>query len=319
LLEKVIKYIKKRFGKGFTLMLVPNSHEAVKSISIPFSLALVIVGVIIFNIYIFVGYSTQVGQIYHFQKTISEKNQRIAKLENEQRQVSPALERSRQIAEELSRLRSERDKLIKTWRSIQQKGGRFAPTNRGTTTRNFEYKLKPTGEPESIKTTCSELQNNMDQLEDYLKSESSEQKQLLRELLAYERRLDHTPSIWPIYSRVNSWFGYRRHPLSGRTILHEGMDLQAGYGTPVRAAADGVVTKSGWMSGYGQTIQIDHGYGFETRYGHNSRLIVGVGQQVKKGQIICYSGNSGASTGPHLHYEVHIGNQPVNPAPYMKH
>jgi murein DD-endopeptidase MepM/ murein hydrolase activator NlpD len=318
LLEQAIKYIKKRFGKGFTLMLVPNSHEAVKSVSIPFSLALIIVGIVVFNIYIFVGYSTQVGQIYHFQKTIGEKNQRIAKLEAEQRQVGPALERSHQITEELSRLRSERDKLIKTWRAIQQKGGRVVSASRGTVTRGFEYTLQPTNEPESIKTACSELQNDLDQLEGYLKSEAQQQKQLLHELLAYERRLDHTPSLWPVYTRVNSWFGYRRHPLSGRTVFHEGMDIQAGYGTPVRAAADGSVKKSGWMSGYGQAIVIDHGYGFETLYGHNSRLMVGVGQQVKKGQIICYSGNSGASTGPHLHYEVHIGNQPVNPAPYMK-
>lgn len=127
-------------------------------------------------------------------------------------------------------------------------------------------------------------------------------------------RFAETPSIWPIYGQVVSPFGYRYFPWRG---LHTGVDITAMYGAPVRAAAAGVVTWAGWRAGYGRAVIIDHGYGLSTLYGHSSKLAVNVGSKVKKGQIICYIGISGLSTGPHLHYEVRRNDVPINPVGYL--
>lgn len=158
----------------------------------------------------------------------------------------------------------------------------------------------------------------MDQLQNILHKETGEQDQLLDNLQAYERRLDHTPSLWPVYAPIVSPFGERFHPIFHKYILHEGVDLGAEYGTRVRATADGTVSFAGWEVGYGNVVIIDHDYGYETRYAHNSHLLVYPGEKVKKGQVISLSGNTGESTGPHVHYEVRINGRPVNPVPFLK-
>jgi murein DD-endopeptidase MepM/ murein hydrolase activator NlpD len=172
-------------------------------------------------------------------------------------------------------------------------------------------------ENSAIATDLGKLNNNNDQLASYIKEESRSHVQLLKDLLTYERRLDHTPSIWPISSSITSLFGIRRHPILGYYRKHTGVDLHARYGSRVHAAADGVVVYSGYRGGYGRVVIINHGYGLETLYAHNSRLVVNVGQLVKKGQLVSYSGSSGTSTGPHLHFEVHNNGQPVNPVTYL--
>jgi len=126
-----------------------------------------------------------------------------------------------------------------------------------------------------------------------------------------------TPSVWPVRGWVTSHFGTRTSPFSGIQKFHEGMDVAAQTGTPVVAPADGVVTKAGFGTGYGNLVEISHGYGIKTSFAHNSRLNVKAGQRVKRGDVISYVGDSGSSTGPHLHYEVRINNLPVNPARYL--
>lgn len=318
--NKIKKYIKQKCGKGFTFLIVPNSPGAVRSCAIPFSAALLVCGIIIFNIYIFVGYTTQIWQIQQFRHEISEKNNRISKLEKEQREVQPTLKRSYQIAAELSRLKVEREKLLSSWRAIQQKGGRIvSTTSRGVVFRPRPYAISPIEQPTTeIKTDLMELQNNLDQIDGFIETEHESQRELLSDFLAYETKLDHTPSIWPVSSFVISRFGTRFHPVYHRYITHVGVDLNARYGTKIKAAADGVVEFSGYQGGYGYTIIINHGYGYKTLYGHNSKLLVTKGQKVTKGKKICLSGNSGVVTGPHLHYEVRINNVPVNPIMFLK-
>ena len=122
-----------------------------------------------------------------------------------------------------------------------------------------------------------------------------------------------TPSIWPTAGYVSSPYGLR----FGGTEFHQGIDIAAEMGTPIVATADGVVTAAGWNGGYGNMVDVDHGSGIVTRYGHASAVAVSVGQQVRRGQVIAYVGSTGRSTGPHLHYEVRVGGQPVNPAAYL--
>ena len=125
----------------------------------------------------------------------------------------------------------------------------------------------------------------------------------------------HTvPSIWPTSGYVSSPYGLRWNG----TEFHQGIDIAAETGTPIVATADGVVTAAGWDgSGYGNMVDIDHGDGIMTRYGHASAVAVTPGQTVRRGQVIAYVGSTGYSTGPHLHYEVRVNGQPVNPAGYL--
>lgn len=126
------------------------------------------------------------------------------------------------------------------------------------------------------------------------------------------------PSIWPVYGKLESGVGGRRNPFSGRGYeYHEGQDIDADYGAPVQAAASGRVIIAGWQRGYGKVVYVDHGNGLSTRYGHLSAIDVTVGQSVSQGQTIGLVGSTGRSTGPHLHYEVRINNQPVDPKPYL--
>ncbi|NMA61534.1 MAG: M23 family metallopeptidase [Firmicutes bacterium] len=117
---------------------------------------------------------------------------------------------------------------------------------------------------------------------------------------------------WPTRGRISSPFG----PRWGK--MHNGLDIAVPTGTPIKAAADGRVTFAGWNGGYGILVIVDHGNGVETRYAHNSRVNVKVGQKVERGQIVSYSGNTGVSTGPHLHFEIRYRNNPVNPQTYLK-
>ncbi len=122
------------------------------------------------------------------------------------------------------------------------------------------------------------------------------------------------PSIWPCKGDVSSPYGLRW----GGSDFHPGIDIANDMGTPIVATADGVVEVAGWNSGgYGNMVDIDHGNGIMTRYGHASQVVVTAGQPVKRGQIIAYMGSTGFSTGPHCHYEVHVNGQVVNPASYL--
>jgi len=129
--------------------------------------------------------------------------------------------------------------------------------------------------------------------------------------------LKATPSMSPVRGWFTSRFGYRVSPYTGRAMMHQGLDIAASPGTPVYAPADGVISFAGYDSGYGKLVSIDHGYGVITRFGHNSKIFVKVGQQVKRGDLLTAVGNTGHSTGPHLHYEVRINNVPVDPSNYI--
>jgi murein DD-endopeptidase MepM/ murein hydrolase activator NlpD len=126
------------------------------------------------------------------------------------------------------------------------------------------------------------------------------------------------PSIWPVEGRVGSSFGQREDPINGEGAFHPGIDIEAPYGTPVRAAADGMSTGENMGSGYGRQVVLDHGHDLRTLYGHLSAVAIMPGQHVVRGQIIGYVGQTGRATGPHLHYEVRVHNVPVNPHKYLR-
>jgi murein DD-endopeptidase MepM/ murein hydrolase activator NlpD len=145
--------------------------------------------------------------------------------------------------------------------------------------------------------------------------------QLERNIKAYEnvlRERGYTPSVWPVVGNLESGFGGRRNPFGGSSYeFHSGQDIEADTGDPVVAGASGKVAFVGWQNGYGQLVVIDHGGGLTTRYGHLSHIDVAAGQIVERSQFIGRVGSTGRSTGPHLHYEIRINDQPVNPLQYL--
>jgi murein DD-endopeptidase MepM/ murein hydrolase activator NlpD len=144
---------------------------------------------------------------------------------------------------------------------------------------------------------------------------------LEEDLRAYEgilRERGYTPTVWPVDGTLEGGFGGRRNPFGGSGYeFHSGQDIEAPWGAPVVSGASGRVSFVGWQNGYGQLVVVDHGGGLTTRYGHLSHIDVELNQRVSRAQLLGKVGSTGRSTGPHLHYEVRINDQAVNPLPYL--
>ena len=159
----------------------------------------------------------------------------------------------------------------------------------------------------------------MDLLDRQLYAQSLSFDQLKGGALEQKDKLAHIPSVLPINIKdftMSSGYGYRRDPVYGAQRFHEGLDFAAPTGTEVYATADGIVEIADRKGGYGNMIDITHGYNYLTRYAHLSKIIVSEGDEVKRGQLIGYVGSTGKSTGPHLHYEVRFKDEPQNPVNY---
>ncbi|MDQ6419728.1 M23 family metallopeptidase [Paenibacillus sp. LHD-117] len=179
-----------------------------------------------------------------------------------------------------------------------------------------EIELPASAEPTSLASQTEQefvaLSSRMEALRPSLEATKSA-------MLKYKQILDITPTIWPADNRkITSTFGVRRDPFSRRSALHAGLDIGGNRGDPIYAAADGVVTLSERAYPQGNNIIINHGRGIETRYMHLNERLVKVGDKVKKGQLIGELGNTGRSTGPHLHYEVIVNGTQVDPMPYIQ-
>jgi murein DD-endopeptidase MepM/ murein hydrolase activator NlpD len=161
------------------------------------------------------------------------------------------------------------------------------------------------------------MEGRLEELSDYafsLETHVNEVYELSQDKLSYWAS---TPSIWPVHGFVTSEFGSRISPISGMPKFHEGLDIAAPYGSPIFAPSDGFVTFTGYKGGYGNTLVVDHGYGVSTMFAHTSSILAKEGQKVKRGQLVAFVGSTGAATGPHLHYEVHVDGVPTDPMRYI--
>lgn len=181
----------------------------------------------------------------------------------------------------------------------------------------------------NLKLTRAELLQRVSQAQEQIRALSSQEDKLeqeSRDLASKIKNMQSTQKYvggtftWPLPSdyRVGSYFGRRLHPIYGVYRMHTGVDIGGPYGAAIVAANSGTVIFSGYGSGYGYHVVVDHGGGYSTLYAHASKLLVSKGTYVKKGQTIAYVGSTGASTGPHLHFEIRINGDPVNPMNYFK-
>jgi murein DD-endopeptidase MepM/ murein hydrolase activator NlpD len=162
-----------------------------------------------------------------------------------------------------------------------------------------------------------DMHEQVDQLRMASDNQNSGFQTLFRFLKDQQNLLASTPAIRPCQGWTTSRFGYRKSPFTGRREFHKGYDIANREGTPISCTADGVVTYRGPKGLLGNMVIVDHGHGLVTRYGHLSKILVKRGQTVKRGDKLALMGNTGRSTGPHLHYEVHLNGIPVNPEKYM--
>lgn len=241
---------------------------------------------------------------------------RLSQVENENRVVRSEINR---IEKEMSNLQTFIDSLelydkkLRSYAPLRPIDDELRNMGVGGYTPLFE-KEELSLNVKSELTNVSETLDNLVGRARLQKSSFDELANFLEEK-AYLR--NHTPSIMPVQGWLIRGFGYQIDPFTGQVKMHEGLDIAAPTGTPIVVPADGTVRYAGNKKDYGLSVEVDHGYGFVTRYGHCQRIRVNSGMRVKRGDVIAYVGNTGRSTGPHLHYEVRVSHTAVNPLNYV--
>jgi len=300
-----------------TLRLFPSDTGAPKKIRLPKKLVKTVLAVSVVILVSVVGSS-----VYFVKKYIQLTNEQVefAELKRESKihriQVDKLGQQVKEFSTEMSRLERFSNKL----RVITDLGDSPTPAEKdwgvggpyGLSAQSFATSL----EREAI-SMVERLAGNLEELDQQAKTQAVSLQQLDEFFKNQKSFLSSTPSVWPTRGWVTSGFGLRKSPFTGRKEKHKGWDIGARLGSTIRATADGVVRVSGRESGYGKMLEIDHGYGITTRYGHNSKNLVKVGDRVKRGDKIALVGSTGRSTGPHLHYEVRLSGVSVNPRNYI--
>jgi murein DD-endopeptidase MepM/ murein hydrolase activator NlpD len=153
----------------------------------------------------------------------------------------------------------------------------------------------------------------IDEINELINLDLENYDQLMKEIEQQMDFAESKPDLVPHKGHITSYFGYRQNPVTGIYTMHDGIDISGDVGDSIVASGSGIVTYAGWNDNYGKMIIVSHGYGYESVYAHNSKLLVDKGDTVKKGQVIAELGNTGRSTGPHVHFEIHKDNQKINP------
>lgn len=307
--------------KYFTVLVVPDRTSRVRKVTVARSwvygafggvaiFAIVLVGVL-------VHYARVLGDLSEYQSVYQENREVALQLRTYQ-------ERIRKLDTRLDHLERIEHKL-RVMTSLEDPSRNIAigplteqPPRTDELFDESEEGTSPEGSPEDAREhEFRKIGFRLEKLEGEAKARELSLEELHALLDDQRSILNSTPSIWPTRGFVSSTFGYRVSPFTSVKKMHEGLDVAAPKGTDVVAPADGVVTFSGVKGAYGNIVVLDHGYGLVTRYGHLSKVLVEPGQQVKRGSSIAKVGNTGRSTGDHLHYEVRIDGVPVNPTRYI--
>lgn len=298
-------------SKKMTLFLVPDGTGRVKQLRVSMPLIVGVISLLGFSALLFVS-------VISSYQDVRGKISQLSKLKKEnalqKEQILHMARKIDQVTQEMIELRSLDQKLrvmvnLETMEGDQQYrgvgGSDPSIVDPGTTVAKVNRDL------------VRKMHRSLDDLEADIER-SKEDKSGLQTFFEDQKiLLASTPSIWPTRGWLSSGFGYRKSPFTGKKEFHKGIDISTRMGAPIVASADGVVSFTGWNGGYGRVVVIKHGHGFKTKYAHLKKSLVKRGQHVKRGETIGLVGNSGRTTGSHLHYEVHLNRVPVNPARYV--
>ncbi len=300
------------FAKKYTFIFIPDLTGKLKRYSLPKNL---IIGALGFFMISVVAFSVLAFNIFQKSAGLSELDELRSSTINQKLEIQQFSKKLNQMEAQLARL-EKFDRKLRVITALEKQTpatvelGTGGPSNDSikdfsSASKKYTQSLMGTldSDLERIKSQAEAQEVSFFELDEFFKEQSS--------------LLSHTPSIWPVRGWVTSTFGYRRSPFTGLREMHEGMDVATQLKAPVIAPANGIVVRVGYDRGYGNLVEIDHGYGVVSRFGHNSKNLVKVGQRVKRGDMIALVGSTGRSTGPHLHYEVLLNGVPVNPYRYI--
>jgi len=295
--------------REYTLMLVPHQGNQIIRLRIPIKLlkytVLAVCAVMVLAGGTILYYRNQASvasvekqEIERLQKLNEDQNTQIEKLAKKTAVLQEDMNR-------LDKLDTDLRRLVNTEELPASRSGVVRPGYIG------QGGIRVNPEISQLNELVEQLQNGVKQREDSLSS-------IKEMLLERNARLAVTPSIWPANGEVTSRFGSRDNPWGGGGgDWHPGIDIAGDYGAPIVATAEGKVVHSSWYGGYGNLVEIDHGNGIQTLYGHCSKTVAQVGQTVKKGEVIAYMGSTGNSTGTHVHYEIRVNGTAVNPTSFL--
>ncbi|MFT3707508.1 MAG: M23 family metallopeptidase [Archangium sp.] len=298
-------------NESFTLIVVPDRHAEVKRYHLRkrwlYQAAAAIGVVVLLGAGLGVHYFAVVADAQE-NPALREEN---LKLKNELAVIREQLQHVGQTLERVERF----DQKLRaiTLLSDPQRNLAMGPTEQQPLTGSGENQFVRSKDAEGPQVLAAKL--------DKLSAEATRQEQSLQELQAYfqdqKSLLASVPSVWPTRGWVTSDFGSRLDPYTSERVMHAGLDIAGPHGKEVVAPSDGTVVFAGLEGGYGNVLVIDHGYGIKTRYGHLASIKVKAGERVKRGDIIAALGNTGRSTGPHLHYEVRVNGIAQNPRKFI--
>lgn len=302
-------------NREYTIKIIPHQGSSVHNIHLPMRwikgavasvLVVVLLMVVAFSYSVYSSYSlrNEASQIEKLKEANSQQQEQLLELSKKANSLQSEIDQLEQVEKELRQLSGVQDETAgndSKEKSGEKHGGQGGPFKK-LAIQDVSLALN------DVEKRVATRKSSLIRLRDTLR-----EKHQLIEL--QESISASTPSIWPTVGDVSSPYGLRW----GGSDFHPGIDIANDSGTPIVATADGIVTTAGWNSGgYGNMVDIDHGNGYSTRYGHAQQVVVSAGQTVKRGQVIAYMGSTGYSTGPHLHYEIRVNGQLVNPMGYMR-
>jgi len=297
--------------KKFTLIFVPEKGNKVRQFKVPTLLALLSILLLISSL----SAAVWIARDYI---SIRAKVPELEKLRQEnayqKKQFLHLARRIDSINQRLSELKEfdRRLKVMVNLETSEDSGGKEGIGGSDQTTMAL-LKTHKDNQKELIRS----MHEAIDDLNAEIALGKKEKAELDQFLENQKMLLASTPSIWPTRGWLSSGFGYRTSPFTGQREFHKGIDISTRMKAPIVAPANGIVTRIAWDHGYGRVLTLSHGHGVVTRYAHLSKVLVKKGQYVKRGETIALVGNTGRSTGPHLHYEVLLNGMPVNPLRYI--
>lgn len=321
-------------NEKITIQVVPEADSDVFSLKIAKKWIKYVLYFIMIALFILVG----VLGYYYYQ--FNEARREIRFLVPYKQKVENLREKNDYLQSKLSKLSQQTKKIRKQFNQIKEEnhqikemidfknnddissntknkgGGAQAATATASQTRTMVRNRHSVSSGVIINATKS----NLSSLDEGINRKKKDLSNLKQDVINYKNYLASKPKGWPILGhkgRITSGYGYRFHPVEKRRMFHEGIDIGVWYNHKVIATGKAKVVFSGWKSGYGRTVVLDHGYGYRTLYGHNNKLLVRTGELVDRGETIALSGNSGRSTGPHVHYEVLINGRHTNPKQFF--